>query len=295
MGEIQMMKKALSVIALIVILFTSLIPMNAYAQGYGEVKLHCVAKDTKAKGKTLEVYFENIETGEIVSREVGTNGPTDVAPMPVGEYEYVKCIWAGHEDVEFGLGSTKKNLVVSEEETAYYTFRLSEKVIEKSPGAMKKAKAEANFEMGSNAFLALIILGQFVLGICWLVFRIKGKKHQRSKRIAKLFSHLFFSNIGLLIGYGIFGTKPDSFWIIFLFAGFPCGVSLVFPIGGNFLAGDSFGKGEGKKITYEYETRETPFSIFAFAIILIIGFLVGIVAMPIVIIKDIVKIVKTPK
>lgn len=271
-----MIKKTLSFLLLSLLLITILLPISATADEVCTVGITCNASQSDAKGKKLLVYFKNIENEQVISKKISTNGINEFTDIPAGEYEFVKCVLYDNEDIEFKLASRKENLIVSGSEAVFYSFRVENNYTELKEGAAKEYKAQLNRDSLYVIFTLLII----VLFVFWCIFAIMGRKNHHKKMFAKLLIHLFLSMTGFFICFVATNANPTLFYIWLMGAGFPYGLFLVSYIG---YASDV------ERGYYVIRTGEN-FGFYLIRIILAILLcaVVGIIALPIVIIKDIV-------
>ncbi|MBE6727941.1 MAG: hypothetical protein E7562_04755 [Ruminococcaceae bacterium] len=246
--------------------------------------INCVAKDSDASGKRLVVYFKNIATEEIISFNISTIGLNKFYNTPPGEYEYIKCALKDHEDIVYELASKKENLIVKENEYSFYTFRLAKTATETREGAFEELELTYTLIIISIIMFFVIL----ALAIVWLVFGILGRKNYHHKTWAKLFSHLFFAAIGLLVGLLITNADTTQFWLWIVFACFPYGCFLC----AGWFYGSTDEEAQARKTDFDIEAENRSASI-ALILTIVLGAILGVIAFPIVLIRDIIRICKS--
>ena len=273
-----MLKKLICVLFAVMFIF-SVFTVNVSAEDY-YVGINCVAKDSEASGKRLVVYFKNIATEEMISCDITTIGVNKIYNIPAGEYEFIKCALKDHEDVIYEVASKKENLIVAADDYSFYTFRLAKTATEAREGAFEELDLKYTLENIS----IIAILSILALSILWLIFGIKGRRNYHKKMWGRFFKHLFFSAIGLYIGILITDADTSQLFLWIVCACFPYGC---------FLCASWFhlSEDEPKKTTY-YEERDRSY-LFVIIFTIILSAILGVIAFPIVLIRDIVKICKS--
>ena len=278
-----MLKKIIAIVLLIMMVFTAVIPISVSAEETYYVGINCHAGQSEAKGKRLTVYFKNIETNEEIARNITTVGLNKFTDIPAGEYEFVKCVLTENEDVEFKLASRETRMTVTGTSYDFFTFRVENTATENREGALEEYKQQEQLEI----LYVIACLAIIALFIVWLVFAIMGRKNYRKKMIARLLLHFMFSSIGFLVALAATSADPENFMIWLAGAGFPYGIFLT----------SYFGyKSDEARGYYVVRENEGAGSFVArWALILAFSAVLGIIALPIVLIIDIVKICKAGK
>lgn len=277
------MKKIIAVLLLVVALFCIMLPISVAAQeeAPNTVIIDCNAIGSDAYKKTLRVYFKNVETGQIIDRRITTVGNNKFTDIPPGEYEFVKCTLDKSESVMYELAKEVENLVVYEDKPSVFHFKVAETATEAYEGAMDNYKLQQKAEL----IYALLSLAIIILLILWIIYAIKGRKVNRMKWVARLVRHLFLSTVFLLLALSITNLNSDqSFWWI-VSAGLPYGIAAASFI---FMS-------PRESMAYETPEQARSRGSVQVTLVFIVGALIGIIALPIIFISDIIKIIKNPE
>lgn len=278
-----MFKKITAMLLMVMVLFTVMATMTVSAEGDNYVKIQCFAAQSDAKGEDLEVYFKNTATGEEITIYIRGGETKDFTDIAVGEYEFVKCNIYNNPNVVFELASSQRMFEVKENENSYYTFRLANTYTELQEGALEEYKEQEQLEI----LYVVACLAIIALFIVWLVFAIMGRKNYRKKMIARLLLHLMLSSIGFLVALAATSADPENFMIWLVGAGFPYGIFLTSYFG--------YKRDESRGYYVVRENESAGSFVARWALILAFSALLGIIALPIVLIIDIVKICKAGK
>lgn len=240
----------------------------------------CSMVGSDAKGERVIFIFKNTQTGEEIAREIGGIGRNELTDIPAGDYEALRCVNKRNEKIEYPIASMEKFFSVVEGENCFYTFRVGNSV-ELEEGA--KEELEHAVKMDWLLLLAFVLV--LALLVVWIIFAIMGRKNYRKKMIGRFFFHLMFGVLGFIIGFFAAGGDMNQILTMLMFAGFPFGCALAAIISYRNDAERGY-----------YVVREGE-SIGGFCVrmlfILLLCALLGLVAMPVVIVVDIVKMIKT--
>ena len=278
-----MFKKITAMLLMVMVLFTAMATMTVSAEGDNYVKIQCFAAQSDAKGEDLEVCFKNTATGEEMTLYIRGGETKDFTDIAVGEYEFVKCSIYNNPNVVFELASSQRTFEVKENENSYYTFRLANTYTELQEGALEEYNEQKQLEI----LYVVACLAIIALFIIWLVFAIMGRKNYRKKMIARLLLHLMFSSIGFFVALAASGADPENLMICLVGAGFPYGIFLTSYFG--------YKRDEARGYYVVRENESAGSFVARWALILAFSALLGIIALPIVLIIDIVKICKAGK
>lgn len=276
------MKKIFAILFLVVTLFCVMMPITVAAEeAPNTVIIDCNAIGSDAYKKTLRVYFENIETGEIIDRKITTIGNNKFTDIPAGEYRYVKCTLYRKDSVVYELARDVENLVVYEDQPSVFTFKLAKTATETYEGAMDDYKKELKGEI----IYALLSVAIITLLICWIVFAIIGRKINRMKWVARFVSHMFISTVCLLIAMAATNLNPDLAFVWFVGAGIPYGTAAA-----SMLFVSSH-RNAGAETAAQARSRGTA----EVSLVFCVGAIIGAVALPIIFVVDIVRIFRNPE
>ena len=275
------MKKIVALFSLIVVFVCTMQPISVFAveEAPNTVVINCNAIGSDAYGKPLSVYFQNIETGEIIDRKITTIGSNEFTDIPAGEYTYIKCTLYRNENVVFDLARDVENLVVYDEQPSIFMFKIAKSATETYEGAMD------DYEQGikNDLIYASLSMAIIILLVCWIIFAIKGRKVNRMKWVARFVGHMLISAIFLLLALAITNLNSDLSFLWAVGAGLPYGLA-----GALFFFPKDTDKGKTAQQVRARGTAEVT-------VALIVGAIIGIIALPIVFISDIIKIVKNPE
>ncbi len=275
------MKKIVALFSLIVVFVCFMQPISVFAveEAPNTVIIDCNAIGSDAYGKTLKVYFQNNETGEIIDRKITTMGNNKFTDIPAGEYTYVKCTLYRNESVVFDLARDVENLVVYDEQPSVFMFKIAKSATETYEGAMDDYKQGIKNDLIYVSLSVAII----ILLVCWIIFAVKGRKATRMKWVARFVGHMLLSTIFLLLALAITNLNSDLSFLWAIGAGLPYGLA-----GALFFFPKNTDKGKTARQVNAHAKAEVT-------VALIVGAIIGIIALPIVFINDIIKIVKNPE
>lgn len=273
------MKKIVAVFLLIVALISIMLPISVFAEeeAPNTVIIDCNAIGSDGYGKTLRVYFKNIETEEIIDRKITTIGNNKFTDIPAGEYTYVKCTLDRNENVMFELAREVENLVVYDDQPSVFMFKIAQTATETQEGAMDA------YEQGIKNDLIYISLSMAIITllVCWIIFAIIGRRHNRMKWVARFVLHLLISTVFFMIAIAVTKADSDLAFVWAIAAGFPYGFALTTRLF------------RGPTGVVSVAAANSAFSA-QMLIATFVGVLVGVIAFPIVFIIDIVRIIKNP-
>lgn len=275
------MKRFLAMILVVISIFTFLLPLTVMAEeASNTVRINCNAIGSDANKKQLRVYFQNVETGEVIDRKITTVGVNKFTDIPAGEYEFVKCTLYNNENIVYELAREVDTLVVYDDQPSAFSFKLAATATEAYEGAAADHKQQQKAAI-IYAILSVVILILFSL---WGILAFIGRRKNRTKWVARFVLHLLLSTAFLLLAIAITKANSDMAFVWLIGAGFPYG----FAAGTLLFGGSSSGT--------VYVSTKTANSIFSIQMILITTFaiIVGVIALPFVFTRDIVKIVKNP-
>lgn len=277
-----MFRKWMAVV-LLLLMTMSILAVPTFAQGEA-VMINCNPYHSDAKGEPLKVFFKNVETGEEIYREISTIGVNRFYDFSAGEYEFVKCTHARNEELEYPLRGEVERLVYTGDEPTVFTFSLG---MSANDTKTNQAKGDLAHNDGMAWMLLLAMVSVVTIAIFWLVYAIKGRRNEHKRMIGKFLFHLTFALLGFWIAYFIIDGDMDQFFVCLLAACFPYGMTLA----AMFLVPQ---QDENRPIDLESDPERNSGGV-VYILVVAIGAVIGVIAFPIVLIRDIVKIFTSRK
>ena len=259
----------------------SVLAVPAFAED-AVVMIDCNTHHSDADGEPLKIHFKNVETGEELVRSISTIGVNRFSDIPPGEYEYVKCTHERNENLEYPLRGQAKNLVFNGKDSAVYLFSLNKSAADEQTNDAKK-ELEHSDSMAWMLLLAMISV--LTILIFWIIYAVKGRKNEHKRMIGKFFFHLMFALFAFWVAYFIIEGDMDQFFVCMVAACFPYGVVLA----SYFLMPN-----EEKMTPMELEQEQNSSGVRVLLVIAL-GVIIGVIAFPIVLIRDIIKIFTSRK
>ncbi len=303
--------KKISTLLITVLVMAFALPLFSVAATASQVEepmleMNIISYMSEFPDEDFAVYFRNVETGELIRFLLNGNEVFEdlVSNYQPGTYVLEKCAWAENEDYVFEIDSTPKDLVITETESTRYVFRICKTGTYtgsdpnfRTPTYEKEMKIERTV----NTILVLSTIPFLVYIIIWIIIAIQGRRNIHKRMVSRLLKHIFFAVMGLIFGMAFAGgiALPPIITILYCLCA-PFGFVSVALFTGSFIEPPTEQDMRDASIAREFRsadenaTRDT-ISIFLWIIVAIFCGLIGLVALPVVIVKDIKAIIETKK
>ena len=245
-----------------------------------------------AENEFVDIYLQNTSTGEEFQLQLNGNNTNTPVDLPKGEYIVSKATLSDRPTIAFETSISR--LVVDDSENIFFTVSLknvltSEENQEEVQNSIDDIKQDELYSTISG----IAVFAWLVWLIVIVVYAIRGKfckdplKASLLRAIRKMQVHLFISlSVSGVLG-SLFGSIDGAYWSWFgaiVGFGLPVGMYVISPFVNAMLA--------NPEETYAAPDTQSNKNIFIIILSLVASALIGILLLPVLLVKDIMDIVK---
>lgn len=289
----------LMLLALVLALSAFAVPAMAAEERY-TITMNIVTKFSDMPEEDFVVYFRNVETNEQIKFVLSGVHHNEffTANYTPGTYTLEKCAWAGNEEYIYEVVSKPEDLVILTDSYTFYTFRIGEHGTYIGSDPNFAPVREHKFEMEINTALILSVIPVLLFLLIWAIVAIQGRRNFYKRVVAQFLKHLFIAFAGLMFGLALSSSieLPPMITVLFCLC-FPFGFVGVGMFMGNYIEAPSDEDIRAMSMAREFRSDDENATVntigcFLWAILILFCGIIGVVALPVTLIRDIRTIIK---
>ena len=287
----------------------------AEAEYEDELNIDLVATFSQHPKEDFYAYFRNVDTDEVIRFTLRGNLPNRFPVLAefTGTYKLEKCVLAKNPRYEYGFEGKVDDLTLRPGEIyTLYVFRLAETpTVHTDPVEYSEYTAyhlaegvhvEEDAQVRKKANKAVLIIGlvTLVYPLVWIIIAIQGRRNFYKRVVAQLMKHLFIAFWSFVLGIvfsGALSNFINPFITIVFCTCFPFGVIGVLARLGGYIEAPSPEEIRDMQFarscrTYDENSMCDSISVTLWVLLLLVCGLIGIVALPVILIKDVCTVIK---